>query len=67
MDGLNVVSLALMAVVTWILGRASVIDLSSTALTLAAAVLLFKFRVNSAWLVLGGAAAGWGVKVVFGF
>lgn len=67
LDGLNAASLALMAVVAWILGRASVIDLPSAVLTLAATVLLFKFRVNSAWLVLGGAAAGWAVKTVFSF
>ena len=67
LDGLNVASLALMAVVTWTLGRASVIDLPSAILTLAAAFLLFRFRVNSAWLVLGGAAAGWALKTVFSF
>jgi chromate transporter len=47
-----------MAVVTWQLGRAAVVDGLTLALALAAAVLLFRFRVNSAWLVLGGAAAG---------
>jgi len=67
LDGLNVASLALMVVVTGILGRATVIDLPSAGLTLAGAFLLLKFRLNSAWLVLGGAVAGWAVKAVFGF
>jgi chromate transporter len=64
LDGLNVASLALMAVVTWILGRASVIDLPSAGLTLASVFLLFKFRLNSAWLVLGGGLAGWALQAL---
>ncbi|MBI4643457.1 MAG: chromate transporter [Deltaproteobacteria bacterium] len=64
LDGLNVASLALMGVVTWILGRASVIDLPSACLTLASAFLLFKFRLNSAWLVLGGGVAGWVIQTL---
>jgi chromate transporter len=64
LDGLNVASLALMAVVTWHLGRASVFDLPSALLALAGAALLFKFRLNSAWLVLGGALAGWAIQAL---
>jgi len=67
LEGLNAASLALMGVVTWILGRASVIDLPSAFLALVSAFLLFKSRLNSAWLVLGGAAAGWALKTVFSF
>ncbi len=58
LDGVNVASLALMAVVTWQLGRGAVIDPPTALLAIAAAVALFRFRVNSAWLVLGGAVAG---------
>lgn len=58
LDGVNVASLALMAVVTWQLGRAALVDLPSVALGIAAGVALFRFRLNVAWLVLGGAAAG---------
>lgn len=64
LDGLNVASLALMAVVTWILGIASVIDLPSACLALSSAFLLFKFRLNSAWLVLGGGLAGWAIQAL---
>jgi len=64
LDGLNAASLALMAVVTWHLGRASVFDLPSALLALAGAALLFKFRLNSAWLVLGGALAGWAIQAL---
>jgi chromate transporter len=58
LDGVNVGSLALMAVVTWQLGWAAIIDVPAAVLALGCAVLLFRFRVNATWLVLGGAALG---------
>ncbi|MFL5358436.1 chromate efflux transporter [Archangium sp.] len=58
LDGVNVASLALMASVTWQLGRAALVDVWTVGLALASAVLLIRYRVNSAWLVLGGAAVG---------
>ena len=58
LDGVNVAALALMAFVTWQLGRAALVDAVTVALAVAAAVVLLRFRVNSAWLVLGGAAVG---------
>ena len=58
LDGLNVASLALMAVVAVQLGRAAIVDAPTAILGLVAAVLLLRFRLNSTWLVLGGAAAG---------
>ncbi|MCP3100122.1 chromate efflux transporter [Myxococcus sp. K15C18031901] len=59
LDGVNVASLALMAVVTWQLGRAALVDVWTVGLAALSAVLLIRYRVNSAWLVLGGAAVGW--------
>jgi chromate transporter len=58
LDGVNVASLALVAVVTWQLGRSAVHDVFTAVLAAAAAVLLLRYRVNSTWLVLAGAAAG---------
>jgi chromate transporter len=58
LDGVNVASLALMAEVTWRLGRAAVVDLPTVLLAIAGALLLFRYRLNSAWLVLGGGVAG---------
>ncbi|MBI2929589.1 MAG: chromate efflux transporter [Verrucomicrobia bacterium] len=58
LDGVNVASLALMAVVTWQLGRVAICDWQTVALAVVSAVLLLRFRLNSAWLVLGGAAVG---------
>jgi len=59
LDGVNVASLALMAVVTLQLGRAALVDLPSVALASISALLLVRFQPNATWLVLGGAAAGW--------
>ena len=59
LDGVNVAALALMLVVTYQLGRAAIVDLITLALALISAFILFRFRVNSAWLILVGAVLGW--------
>ena len=66
LDGANVVSLALMAGVTWQLGRTVVVEPIPALISLAALTLLFGTRVNPAWLVLGGGAVGLASQVVFG-
>ena len=58
LDGVNAASLALMAVVTWELGRAALVDGVTIVLALISTLLLFRFRVNSLWLILGGALTG---------
>lgn len=58
LDGVNVASLALMAVVTWQLGQVAIVDGLTLVLAALGAVLLFRYRVNSAWLVLGGGVVG---------
>jgi chromate transporter len=58
LDGVNVGSLALMAVVTVALARGAIYDPLTVALAGASAFLLLRYRVNSTWLVAGGAAAG---------
>lgn len=65
LDGVNVASLALMLVVTWQLGRAAVMDAPTVALAIVSGLLLFRFRLNSAWLVFGGAAAGFAAQSIF--
>jgi len=44
--------------VTFALTRAAIIDLPTVLLATVSAILLLRWRVNSAWLVLGGALAG---------
>jgi len=58
LDGVIVGSLALMGSVSYILGRAAIIDLITATLAIASLILLVKFHVNSAWLVLLGAIIG---------
>jgi chromate transporter len=58
LDGLNVASLALMAVVTVQLGRAALVDLPTFLLAGTSLVLVLALRLNSTWLVLGGAIIG---------
>jgi chromate transporter len=58
LDGVNVASLALMAVVTWQLARDSLTSPFALLLAAMSAVLLLRYRVNSAWLLLGAAILG---------
>lgn len=58
LDGVTVASLALMAVVTWQLGRAALPDVVTWAIGIASLVLLVRYRVNSAWLVAAGLIGG---------
>jgi chromate transporter len=58
LDGVIVASLALMAVVSWQLGRASIVDALTAILFAASLLLLLRFRLNSVWLILIGALAG---------
>jgi len=58
LDGVNVGSLALMAVVTWQLAQASIVDLQTGVLLVASFLVLVRFRLNSTWLVAAGALAG---------
>jgi len=55
LDGVNVASLALMAVVSWQLGRAALVDPLTVAIAAIALLALVRYHVNSAWLI--GAAA----------
>jgi len=56
--GVNVAAVSLMTGVTWTLGRAAIVDWPTAVLAITAAVLLIRFKVNSAWLVLGGGITG---------
>jgi chromate transporter len=58
LDGVNAASLALMAVVMVQLARTAFVDYGTIVIGIAAAVLLLRYQLNSAWLVLGGTIAG---------
>ena len=59
LDGVNVASLALMAVVSWQLGRAALVDSLTAALALVSLAALVSVKINSAWLIGAGALIGW--------
>ena len=58
LDGVNVGAWALMAAVTWFLARAAVVDVTTMLLAISSAFVLIRYRVNSAWLVIGGGLIG---------
>lgn len=59
LDGVNACALSLMFVVTYLLARSAIVDIKTILIALLSAFLLFRFRLNSAWLIIGGAAVGW--------
>ena len=58
LDGVNVASLALIALVTVQLGRAALVDPLTIGLTVVSAAILIGVRVNAIWLVIAGAVIG---------
>jgi chromate transporter len=66
LDGVNVAALALMAGVTWQLGREAVVDPVTAGLAALGAILLLRFNLNSVWLVLLGGLVGLAYKSVTG-
>lgn len=58
LDGVNVAALALMVAVTWQLGIAAIHDGLTFALALISAFLLIRYKINSAYLILGAAVLG---------
>jgi chromate transporter len=58
LDGVSAAAVALMAVVGWQFARAAIVNMPAIVLMVFGAVLVFRYKVNSAWLVLGGAIVG---------
>lgn len=63
LDGVNAAAVALMAFVGFQFAREVVTTPLALVIGVVAAVLVFRFRVNSAWVVLGGAVAGLVVRL----
>ena len=64
LNGLNVASLALMAVVTGQLARAAIVDTSTALVGSVAAISLLRFKLNATWLMLASAALGIGLHLL---
>ncbi|MBF2058111.1 MAG: chromate transporter [Cyanobacterium sp. T60_A2020_053] len=58
LDGVNAGSVGLMVGVAFILGKESLFDIPTIIIGLGALILLFRFQINSIWLILGGGALG---------
>lgn len=59
LDGVNIASLGLMAAVSIKLGAATFVDGWTVGLFAAAFLVLMKYKINSAWLILAGGGLGW--------
>lgn len=58
LDGVNVASCGLMAVVSFKLGVSAIIDVPTAILAIVSIIIVFKYKINSAWLVLCGGITG---------
>jgi chromate transporter len=66
LDGVNIAAVGLMAAVVAVLARDAVVDWFSALLAALAALVLWRTKWNSAWLVLGGGALGLGYRLLTG-
>lgn len=64
LDGVIAASLGLMAAVTLQIARTSLVDIPTVLLALVSTAALVRFRVNSTWLVVGGALAGLAIRLL---
>ncbi|WP_239651551.1 chromate transporter [Neosynechococcus sphagnicola] len=62
LDGVNAAALGLMAVVTWRLGQAALVDVLTLGIAVVSWVMVFGSAVNSVWLVIAGALIGFLVQ-----
>jgi chromate transporter len=58
LDGVNIASLGLMAGAAIQLGQAAIVDVFTIVLLAAALLAIFRFKLNSLWLIPGGAVLG---------
>ena len=64
LDAVNASAIGLMAAVAVELARGALTDWGAWLIALGSAAVLLRYsKINSAWLVLGGAAAGWLLKI----
>jgi chromate transporter len=66
LDGINAVTVGLMAAVSWQLARGAILDAFTAVEAIVGLLILRRFQINSAWLVLGGLVAGFVWKFATG-
>jgi len=66
LDGINAVTVGLMAAVSWQLARGAILDAFTAVEAIVGLLILRCFQINSAWLILGGLVAGFAWKFATG-
>jgi chromate transporter len=66
LDAVNISAIGLMAAVTISLASTTLMDWRAIFIAVSAIIAGIRFKLNAAWLVLGGAFMGWILKVIFG-
>ena len=64
LDGANVAALGLMAGVAYRLGRSAITDVPTILIAVGASVVLVRFRMSPAWIILGGGLLGLAIGAV---
>jgi chromate transporter len=62
LDGINAVTVGLMAAVSWQLARGAILDGFTAAEAVIGFFILRRYQINSAWVILGGLVAGFALK-----
>ena len=65
LDAVNISAIGLMAAVIIHLAGATLTDWRGILIAVAAATAGMRFKLNAAWLVMGGAVTGWVLKIIF--
>ena len=66
LDAINAVTVGLMAAVSWQLARGAILDAFTAVEAIVGLLILRRFEINSAWLILGGLMAGFAWKFAMG-
>src|SRR5579864_6803815 len=66
LDAINAVTVGLMAAVSWQLARGAILDAFTAVEAIVGLLILRRFEINSAWLILGGLLAGFAWKFATG-
>ena len=66
LDAINAVTVGLMAAVSWQLARGAILDAFTAVEAIVGLLILRRFQINSAWLILGGLVAGFAWKFAMG-
>lgn len=62
LDGINAATMGLMAAVSWQLARGAIVDGFTAIEAVIAFFILLRYKINAAWLIAAGVAAGCAVK-----